>query len=429
MNRIIALIIAGTALSSPGLASESLGVRLAKALREEDPALIAAAVEAGRSALADHAGIPEEPDQYAQVSAEARLLAPGESYRAMIPHFPRIQRMKFWKIGCDPTQLSAPLRAPASIIGCMLAVDRAQLEGWEQALSIAEEAAEFLLWAQEQAGAGCYPFPAAKGTSSARAMEVATRFLEKAEAVGKLTETVRNGWAFEDHGDGGLQFDNAECGRALFELFEHTKNPRYLNSARQSADWACTRPLCPNWNYNAFSVHLLAKAHEVTGDSRYREAALKKALLGVIPGQLTTGPRAGRWMDPHNARPAYHYIMLSALAQLAAVLPASHPDRPAILSALKLGLLSRNQEILTLGIMNQDKAVECLLLTERLFAADPTFLQQTQCSAALDALLRYASEEARRGKLPVGPRGWGEMLEWLRAGSAAHPPRNRGGKG
>jgi hypothetical protein len=415
MKPFIALTLSITALSTAGMASDSAAARLSQALRQENPELIAAAVEAGRAALGDDAGMPEEPDEYKQVPADARLLTADEAYRAMGPQFPRIERMKFWKIGVDPTQLSAPLRGPASIIGCMLAVNRAQLQGAEQALPIAEEAAEFLLWAQQEAGAGCYPFPAAKGTSSARAMEVATRFLERAESAGKLSETVRNGWAFEDHGDGGLQFDNAECGVAILELFEATKNPRYLKSARQAADWACGRPLCPNWNYNAFSVHLLAKTYAVTGDTRYRDAALKKALLGVIPGQLTTGPRAGRWMDPHNARPAYHYIMMSALAQLGAVLPAGHPDRPTVLRALTLGLQARNQEILTLGVMNKDKAIECLLLTERLFASDPAFRQQTQSTAALDSLLRYASEEARRGKLPVGPRGWGEMLERLRA--------------
>jgi len=98
-----------------------------------------------------------------------------------------------------------------------------------------------------------------------------------------------------------LQFDNGECGIAMFDLFELTQDPRYLDSARQAANWALTRPLCTNWNYNSFSVHLLAKAYDVTQEPEYRDAALKKALLGVIPGQLIDGPRAGRWMDAHNA--------------------------------------------------------------------------------------------------------------------------------
>ena len=79
----------------------------------------------------------------------------------------------------------------------------------------------------------------------------------------------------------------------------------------------------------------LAKAYAITGEATYLEAALRKARLGVIPGQLTDGPRAGRWIDPHNARPAYHYIMMRSLAQLLAVMPEDPVDRADILNALK----------------------------------------------------------------------------------------------
>lgn len=386
---------------------------LAAALLAEDAAAIARAVAAGRAKLGNQAGVPEVPDEYLPVPAGAKALTPQEAQQAMKPHFARVEQMKFWKIGCDPTQLSAPLRAPGSVIACMIAVHRARLDGSEKALPIARDGADFLIWAQQQAGAGCYPFPAAKNTSKERAMQVATRFLERAEAAGKLGETVRNGWAFEDHGDGGMQFDNGECGVAMFELYEATKDPRYLDSAIQAADWAITRPLCTNWNYNSFSVHLLAKAHAVTKQPKYLEAALKKAWLGVIPGQLTDGRHAGRWMDPHNARPAYHYIMMTALAQLTAEVPADHVQRPVIMQSLTLGLKARNSEILSQGVMNKDKPIECLLLVNRLFANDAAFLSETSSTAALDTLIRLASEQARRGQLPLGPRGWGEMLERL----------------
>jgi hypothetical protein len=241
-------------------------------------------------------------------------------------------------------------------------------------------------------------------------MEVGTRFLERAEAAGKLEDTVRRGWVFEDHGDGGLQFDNGECGVALLELYERTREKRYLDSALRAADWALARPLCTNWNYNSFSVHLLAKAHAVTHDAKYLEAARSKAILGVIPGQLPDGPYAGRWMDPHNARPAYHYIMLGALAQLAAELPATHPDRATIVNSLALGLKARNAELITRGLMTKEKAFEALSLTEELFGGDAAFLASTQSAAALDVFRVYLSAQARRGRFPVGPRGWGMFL-------------------
>ena len=200
----------------------------------------------------------------------------------------------------------------------------------------------------------------------------------------------------------------------MFELYELTHDERVLASARKAADWAAARPLCPNWNYNSFSVWLLAKAHAVTGEAAYLAAAKKKGLLGVIPGQLTTGPHAGRWLDPHNARPAYHYIMLRGLAQLAAVLPKDDADRPTLVQSLKLGLQTRNEEILTQGVMTKDKAMEALLLVTQVFATDKAFLEESRSTAALDALARFVSAESLRGKHPLGPREWGLFLAYVK---------------
>ena len=386
---------------------------LKEALKRADAEAIAGAVQQMRRALGDQAGVPEVADAYRRPSEKASVLTPSEARRALGHQVRRMSGLVSWRVGMDPATLSVPLRAPASLLSCVVAMQRARLEGFAEALPLGREQAAFLLWAQQQAGAGCFPFPAAKHTSAAQAMKVGTRFLERVEAAGLWEQTVRQGWAFEDHGDGGLQFDNGEAGVAMLELYEWSGEERYLQSARQAADWASTRPLCPNWNYNSFSVHLLAKAHQVTGEARYLSAALEKALLGVIPGQLTEGPRAGRWMDPHNARPAYHYLMLSALTVLASELPVEHPQRPVVVGALQRGLLARNREIVAMGVMNKDKAMQCLLLVNRLFAGDETFLALTQSREALEVLLRLVSEEARAGKVPLDPGGWGATLEWL----------------
>jgi hypothetical protein len=125
-------------------------------------------------------------------------------------------------------------------------------------------------------------------------------------------------------------------------------------------------------------------------------------------------------MDAHNARPAYHYIMMGALAQLAAGLPAEHPDRPFIVSSLKLGLTARNTEFTTRGVMTTDKAMEAFLLILDLFVGDPAFLDTTQTRDALQVLGALVSEEHRRGKLPLGPRAWGLFL----AHAATRSPRS-----
>jgi hypothetical protein len=384
---------------------------LARALASEDPQAVRAAVAAGRVALGDQAGEPEVADTYLPVPKDKTLLSTDEARRGFAPVFNAMEKKRWWKIGADPTRFTAPLRAPASMIAGYVAALRGKLDGADTHLARAKEAAEFLMWAQQQAGSGGYPFPAARGTSKAKAMEVAARFIERAEKAGKLDQIARNGWMFDDLGDGGLQFDNGECGVAMFELYEVTKDPRHLASARKASDWALARPLCPNWNYNSFSVWLLAKAYGVTGEAKYLEAALHKARLGVIPGQLADGPRAGRWLDPHNARPAYHYIMMRALAQLVAVLPKDHPDRAEVLRALKLGLQSRNAEFLSRGVMTKEKALEVLLLVNRTFEKDDAFLNETHSKEALRAVGLYISEEARRGKMPLSPGEWGRFCE------------------
>jgi len=62
--------------------------------------------------------------------------------------------------------------------------------------------------------------------------------------------------------------------------------------------------------------------------------------------------------------------------------------------------------------MNKDKPTECLLLVRGVFGSDAPFMKETFTTGALDALSRLVSYQAREGRLPLGPRGWGEWLEW-----------------
>ncbi len=389
-------------------------------LRAADPdlAAIQAAVASAREKLGDRAGVPEVPDRFIAIPREAAWLTPAEARRAFAPALPRLEKLRWWRIGLDPTKLTHALREPAAVVAGLAAAHRAGLDGADRALPIARAAADFLLWAQASAGTGVFPFPAVRGHTDDPAFAAADRFLAGAERAGKRADHVRAGWAFDDGADGGLQFDNAECGNALLDLHAAVPDTRWLEAARRAGDWAVARPVARNWNYNSFSVHLLARLAVVTGERRYLDAALAKARLGVLPGQLTSGPRAGRWVDPHNARPAYHYIMLGALAELAGALPAADPARPEIVRALALGLRARNADFAGPGAANKDKAMEALLIVHRVFAADAAFLRETQSDVALEALGRLVSDQARRGQAPLGPRGWGQFLAY----AAARPP-------
>ncbi len=411
---VVVSLAAGTVAvaQQPGRA-QFLRERLTAALADQDAAAIHRAVADINRHLGDKAGIPEVADTFIPIPAKGAWLTADEAKAGGERLLAVLEKQRWWRIGLDPTKLDRPLREPAAAISGCLAVCRAGLGGRERCLALAKEAGDFLLWAQEQGGTGVFPFPASRGDSRSAPFQAAEKLLNRAEKDGRLELAVRRGWLVDDLGDGGLQFDNGECGVALLELYEYTNEAKYLEAARESADWALARPLVGNWNYNSFSVYLLAKMYDATGDVKYLEAAVQKAVLGVMPGQLTEGPLVGRWHDPHNARPGYHYIMLRSLAALAHALPDGDAARPEVLKALRLGLAAQNVDFRDRGAPNKDKAMEVLLAVNRAFADDPAFLRETSSAEALDALAKLVSEQARRGSLPLGPCEWGHFLEYV----------------
>jgi hypothetical protein len=393
--------------------TQHLRDQLAAAMTKEDDAAIRKTVEEMNKALGSKAGVPEVADEYLPIPKDGTWLSAQVADAGFEPAFKLIEQKRWWKIGVDPTKLGHPLREPAAVLSGNLAACRAKLKGADRSLEFATEAGDFLVWAQEQAGTGVFPIPASRGVSQAPPFLASERQLKRAEKEGKLDAYVKNGWAINDDNDGGLQFDNGECGVALLELYEFTKEKKYLASAKKAADWAMSRPVVPNWNYNSFSVSLLARTFRVTSDKKYLEAAKKKTLLGVLPGQLKDGPHAGRWNDAHNARPSYHYLLLRGLVELLAVLPKDDVDRATVLEALKLGLKARNSDFTKLGAPNKDKAMEVLILVHRTFADDPAFLKDTDSDVALDALAKLVSAQAKRGNSPLGPQEWGQFLEYV----------------
>ena len=145
---------------------------------------------------------------------------------------------------------------------------------------------------------GHFPFPDLRGKN--------IRFgdmTEKQLQSGSIQ--IEDGWIITPDPDGGTQFDTGVCGVALLRAGELLKDETYLAAGHRAAEWAKKEKCCANFNYNAFSVSLLARAG-------MREAALEKFRVGVAPGQA----KNGRWIDPHNARTVYHVIILRALADL-----------------------------------------------------------------------------------------------------------------
>jgi len=174
-----------------------------------------------------------------------------------------------------------------------------------------------------QQPAGHFPFPDLRGKN--------IRFGEMTEKQLKLdTVEVKGGWLITADPNGGTQFDTGLCGVALLRAGELHGRTEWKKAGLRAADWAMQQKCCSNFNYNAFSVSLLAQAGRITGDGMYHEAALAKFRLGVAPGQAPNG----RWLDPHNARTVYHIIILRALGDLGSSTEVDAVAKPAIQALL-----------------------------------------------------------------------------------------------
>lgn len=156
------------------------------------------------------------------------------------------------------------------------------------------------------------------------------------ELAGQAGVEVKDGWVIGRLSNGGSYFDTGLAGQALLRAGALLGRDAWTSAGMRAAGFCADGPLSSNWNYNAFAGGLCADAYRIGADDRMLSAAVRFLAVGVVPGQLRDGPRAGRWMDPHNARSVYHLIMLRGLHDGIQAIPLTHPDRPAIEDAARL---------------------------------------------------------------------------------------------
>ncbi len=238
----------------------------------------------------------------------------------------------------DPRKMTAGLRAAAWPIDALGRSATIFPQHSAELTLQAKAGADWLIKLQHPSGV--FPFPIGPGLDPRDKVGHIV-----ARAMKERPEIVVNDWIPDDFSDGGLQFDNGLCGKALVTIWKLTHEKRYLEAARRAGDWAIERPLVLNWNYNAFSVGLLARLAESTGEVKYLDAAVLKAKLGVLPGQM----QSGRWFDAHNACAVYHNILLRELLELLHVMPEDHVFRATLLDAVKRGLDQAAAETLANG--------------------------------------------------------------------------------
>ncbi len=246
---------------------------------------------------------------------------------------------------------------------------------------------------------GHFPFPDLRG-KNIRFGEM----IEKQLAAG--TVEVKDGWVTTADPEGGTQFDTGVCGVALLTAGKVFNEPTWTAAGLRAADWAEKQRLVTNFNYNAFSVSLLANASQASGNQTYLDSALTKFELGVAPGQSTNG----RWIDAHNARTVYHVIILRALGDLLEAVPE---DRAEAITRVKAAAEPALGAILTefnaMGI-----TVECL---PELMVLEKHFPELDGLKPAIDRVAASLVEKSSDGtgvRMGAQPHQLAAVAEWLK---------------
>ena len=247
---------------------------------------------------------------------------------------------------------------------------------------LAEGTAKIMLTLQQPSG--LFPFPDLRG-KNIRFGDIITRHLEAGNVE------VKDGWLITADPDGGSQFDTGVCGVALLCAGESFQNETWKAAGTRAAEWALTQKCCANFNYNAFSVSLLAQAYRITQEARFQSAALHKFRVGVAPGQSPNG----RWMDAHNARTVYHIIILRSMADLAAIVKNERAEVGAVARPAIKALLD---EFDAMGI-----TVEALPELLALSALYPDDLRLKQATTAMASSLIEKCTDGKNVKMGAQP--------------------------
>ncbi|HVK11671.1 MAG TPA: hypothetical protein VM597_23065, partial [Gemmataceae bacterium] len=117
-------------------------------------------------------------------------------------------------------------------------------------------------------------------------------------------EAIRAGWFVAPVPDGQAELDAADCGIALFRAGAVFKNRDWTAAGLRALEWATGRGPSPTWRVNAATISLLVQAYRATSDKTHLTDACQRFTARLAPGQTADG----RWIDPHDARPANHFL-------------------------------------------------------------------------------------------------------------------------
>lgn len=364
--------MAGQPLFHPTAAMKAkqpeLNAKLTAAMQSDDANTVRAVTQEMLAVLGDQAGVPD--GRRAGRKAEPRTLSEAEATKLFLEAL-KSEGRAVRQLSEGKPLPDQMLRLYADVLNGVTIirpfVEKHQPDALADLDQLTHGVAKILTTLQQPEGH--FPFPDLRGKN--------IRFgdmIEKQLRAGKVES--KDGWIISADPDGGSQFDTGVCGTALLLAGQLHGNETWKQAGLKAADWALAQKCCANFNYNAFSVALLAHALRSTGEAKYLNGALKKFRVGVAPGQAPNG----RWLDAHNARTVYHQIILRALGDLGAALPADRKTERAELDAVtQPALKALLDEFDAMGM-----TVEMLPELQTLAALDP---DDTRLQAAVQAMV------------------------------------------
>jgi len=352
-NSAFSSIKVDSTLLCPANKSDHKNVSLSEAMKRKDKNAIYAIT--GICDKKTRTPEPEAKEKYINQLTQSRPLTQKEVTKSLDLFWKHISS-KIWWLENDiaPEEATTPLRGVAEVI--QGALTSWHITGDPKYMNLAEKSGDFLLSIQKEMGTGGFGFPAWRDEST-HLGRLSNKFLKEAEKLNLTNQVLNNGWIIDDLGRGDLYFDNGLAGEALLSLYRETKDVLYLNGAISASNWAITKPIVPNFNYNSFSVILLSETFAETGNHLFLEEAISRASLGVLSGMIRKEPDVGHWVDPHNERVVYRQVMIRAITSLVARMPPKHPQRAEFLTNLNFMVKAMFEQQLTFGISNPDSTM------------------------------------------------------------------------
>jgi hypothetical protein len=200
---------------------------------------------------------------------------------------------------------SVPLRAGAEVCSGLIRIANAETDLTRRNLYLqwAIQGLDSLLTMQLPNGA--FPFPDLRPYGDPVFTPIINNYLQSlgADSVNVLI----NGWIIDDRGTGEFKFDAGVIGGVFAEAYQFTGDTNYRNAALRTASYCDTLRMNTNYNYNTFQAYALSFGYALAPQNvNWSLNADTLLRYSVLPGQIANG----RWMDGHNAKSVYHNIII-----------------------------------------------------------------------------------------------------------------------